>query len=82
MADLCRELARNSRGTEKPAANENVESMVIPTEFPSAIPISQTDAEVSGNLLREYEQKFAELPEQQKLAKLCSNGGLSKNIEK
>ena len=24
-ADLCRELARNSRGTVKPAANENLE---------------------------------------------------------
>ena len=33
-------------------------------------------------LLREYEQKFAELPEQQKLTKLCSNAGPSKNIDK
>ena len=33
VADLCRELARNSRGTGKPAANENLESMVIPTFF-------------------------------------------------
>ena len=32
-ADLCRELARNSRGTEKPAANDNLETMVFPTEF-------------------------------------------------
>ena len=32
--------------------------------------------------MREYEQKFAELPEQQKLTKLCSNAGFSKNIEK
>ena len=43
---------------------------------------SQTDAEVQGNLLREYEQKFAELPEQEKLTKLCSNAGFSKNIDK
>ena len=67
VADLCGELARDSRCTGKPAANENLESMVIPTEFPAANPISQTDAEVQGNLLREYEQKFAELPEQEKL---------------
>ena len=33
VADLCKELARNSRGTGKPAANENLESMVFPTEF-------------------------------------------------
>ena len=81
-ADLCKELARDSSGERKPAANDNVESMVIPTEFPTANPISQTDAEVQGNLLREYEQKFAELPEQGKLTKLCSNAGFSKTIDK
>ena len=43
---------------------------------------TQTDAEVQGNLLRQYEQKFAELVEQQKLTKLCSNAVFSKNIEK
>ena len=69
VADLCRELARDSRCAAKPAANENLESMVIPTEFPIANPISQTDAEVQRKLLSEYEQKFAELPEQQKLTK-------------
>ena len=52
--------------------------MVIPTEFPTAGPVAQTDAEVQGDLLREYEQKFAEFPEQEKL----TNAGFSKNIEK
>ena len=52
--------------------------MVIPTEFPTATPFSQTDAEVQRRLLREYQQKFAELPEQQKLSKLCSNAGIDK----
>ena len=33
-------------------------------------------------LLREYDHKFAELLEQGKLTKLCSNAGFSKNIEK
>ena len=37
--------------------------------------------DVQGNLLREYEQTFAELPEQQQLTKLCSNTGFLK-IEK
>ena len=32
--------------------------------------------------MHEYEQKFAELPEQQKLTKLCSNAGFSKNMGK
>ena len=60
----------------------DLESMGIPTEFPTADQILQTDAEVQGNLLREYEKKFAELPEQEKLTKLCSNAGFSRNIEK
>ena len=82
VADLCGEVARDSRGTGKPAANENLESMVIPTEFLTANLISQTDAEAQGNVLREYEQNFAELPEQQKLTKLSSDAGFSKNIER
>ena len=56
--------------------------MFFPTEFPTANPISQTDAEVQGNLLRGYEQKFAELVEQQDLTRLRSNAGFSKNIVK
>ena len=68
-ADLCGEVARDSRGAGKPAAGDNLESMVMPTECPLANLVSQTDAEVKGNLLRENEQKFAEPPEQQKLTK-------------
>ena len=79
---MCKELAGDSSGAGKPAANEILESMVIPTEFPTANTISQTDPEVQGNLLREYEQKFAALPEQEKLTKLCSNARFPKNIDK
>ena len=82
VPDLCGEWARDSSSAGKPAANGNLGSMVIPTEFPAANPISQTDADVQGSLLREYDQKFAELPEQQKLTKLCSNAGFSKIIGK
>ena len=36
-ADLCKELARDSPPSAgKPTANENLESMLIPTEFPAA----------------------------------------------
>ena len=79
---LCKELARDPSGAGKPAANNNLESMVIPTEFLTANLVSQTDAEVQRKLLHEYEQKFAELPAEQKLTKLCSNAGFSKNIDK
>ena len=82
VADLCKELARDSSGAGKPAANENLESIVIPTEFPAANPFSQTDAEVQRKMFREYEQKFAELLVQQKLTELCSNAGFSNNIDK
>ena len=75
VADLCGELRRDSVGTGKRVADENLESSVIPTKFLTANPISRTDVVVQGNLLHEYEQKFAELPEQQKLTKLCSNAG-------
>ena len=78
----CGEVASDSKGTEKPGATGNLESTVIPTEFPTANPIAQTDAEVQGNKSREYEQKFADLLEQEKLTKLCSNAPFSKNIEK
>ena len=45
VADLSKELARDSSSAGKPAAKENLESMVIPTELPIADPISHTDAE-------------------------------------
>ena len=32
--------------------------------------------------MRKYEQRFADLPEHAQLAKLCSNAGLAKTVEK
>ena len=75
VADLCKEFAT-------PAKNQNLESMVTPTESTTANPISQTDASVERNLLREYEQRLAELPEDQKLSKQCSDAGFLKSIGK
>ena len=37
VADMCGELARNSKGTGRPRPAGNLESMDIPTEFPTAI---------------------------------------------
>ena len=73
---MCRELAKHSPNTRKHAENENQESVVVPSEFPNANAISQTDMSVQGNLLRDYEQKFEELAEDQKLTKLCFDAGL------
>ena len=53
--------------------------MENPTELPFADP--HTDAELQGNLLQDYERKFEQLSEDQKLSKLCSDSGL-KIVEK
>ena len=70
------------KGTEKTVAPKNLETMVMPPEVSTTNQTSQTDAGVQGNLLREYEQKFADLPEHVQMTKLCSNAGLAKTVEK
>ena len=85
-ANMCGELAweisKCSKGTEKPVATDNLGTMVMPPEVSTTDQISPTDARVQGNLLREYEQKFANLLEHLQLTKLCSNAGLAKIVEK
>ena len=54
----------------------------MPPEVSTTNQTSQTDARVHGSLLREYEQKFADLPEPLQLTKLCSNAGLAKTVGK
>ena len=85
VADMCEELAweisKCSKGTEKPVALDNLETMVMPPELSTTDQISPTDGRVQ-NLLREYEQKFANLPEHLQLIKICSSAGLAKTVEK
>ena len=76
---MCKELSKDSEVAWKPAANEDMQTIEIPTELPTADP--HTNAELQGNLLQDYEQKFEQLPEDQKLSKLCSGAGL-KIVEK
>ena len=54
----------------------------MPLEVSTTDQISPTDARVQGNLLREFEQKFANLPDHLQLTELCSNAGLAKTVEK
>ena len=54
----------------------------MPPEVSTTDQISPTDARVQGNLLREYDQKFANILEQIQLTKLCSNAGLAKTVER
>ena len=46
-----------------------------------AVADPHSDAEPQGNLLQDSERKFEQLPEDQKLSKLCSDAGL-KIVEK
>ena len=76
---MCKELSKDSEVAGKLAANEDLESMEIPAELPNANP--HTNAELQGNLLQDSEHKCEQLPEDQKLSKLCSDAGL-KIVEK
>ena len=86
VADMCGELAweisKCSKGTGKPLAPDNLETMLMPPEVSTADQTSPTDARVHENLLREYEQKFANFPEHLQLTTLCSSAGLAKTVEK
>ena len=72
VADLCKELSKDSRASGTLDANEYFETMEIPTE--TAI-VDHTDGELQGNLLQNCERKFEQLSDDQKLSKLCSDAG-------
>ena len=86
VADLCGELAwemsKCSKGTKKPTAPDNLETKVMPPEVSTTGQTSPAFARVQGNLLRQCEQKFADIPEHFQLTKLCSNAGLAKTAAK
>ena len=79
VADLCRELSKDTTASGKLQAHDPLETMKMPIDPPTADP--RTDELRRGNLLQEYEQKFEQLSDNQKLSKLCSNGSL-KTIER
>ena len=54
----------------------------MPTELSTTNQTFPTDERVEGDLLRDYERKFANLPDYLKLTKLCFNAGLAKAVEK
>ena len=76
------EISKCSEGTGRPAAPNDSETMVMPTQLSTTNETPPTDERVQGDLLRDYEQKFANLPVHLKLAKLCSNTGLANTVEK
>ena len=71
ITDLCYELSEDYWASEKPDAPDHVEKMEIPTDL--SIAEHFTSAQQRGNLVQEYERKFEQLSEDQKLSKLCSD---------
>ena len=74
IADICNELSEDLRASEKPEAPDHLETMEIPSG--PSIEETQTNAQQRRNLVQEYERKFEQLSEDQKLSKLCSDAGL------
>ena len=65
IADLCHELSEDFRASGKPEAPDHVETMEIPAG--PSIAETQTNAQQRRNLVQEYERKFEQMSEDQKL---------------
>ena len=83
---MCDELAWRisgcSESTGKLVAQNNLETMVMPTELWTMNKTPRTNDKVQGNLLHGCERKFANLPDHPQLIKLCSNAGIAKTVAK
>ena len=74
IADLCDEVPKGVRGPGKPAEPDHLEKVEILTNL--SIAENSSNAQQRRNLVQEYERKFEQLSEDQKLSKLCSDAGL------
>ena len=68
---MCNELSEDLKAVEKPKAPDYLDKMEIPNG-----PSIQAIEQQQGNLFQKYEQRFEQLPGDQKLSKLCSEAGL------
>ena len=78
-ADLCNDAPRGFRVRRKLAGLDRLEKTEIPTDL--SVAENSSNAQQRRNLLQEYERKFEQVPEDQKLSKLCSDAGL-KHVER
>ena len=74
IADLCDEVPNGIGAPGKPAAPDHLEKLEILTDL--SIAENSTNAQQRRNLVQEYERKFEQLSEDQKLCQLCSDAGL------
>ena len=79
IADLCNESTKDLTTPGKPAATDHLEKMEVPTNL--SVAENSTNAQQRRNLVQEYERKFEQLSEDQKLSKLCSDTDM-KLVEK
>ena len=86
VADMCDELDLRisdcSKSSGRPVAEDKSEIMVVPTDLSTTTKPVQTNEPVQGDLPREYERKFANLPDDIKLIRLFSNAGFMKSVAK
>ena len=80
VADMCAELACRisgcSESTGKLVAQNNSETMAMPTELSAMAKPPLTNETVQGDLLRDYERKIANLPNNFEMIRLCYNVGM------
>ena len=60
--ELAWEISKCSEGTGRPVARNDSETRVMPTELSTTNQNPPTDERAQGDLLRDYEQMFANLP--------------------
>ena len=68
MTDLCKELAKYSESSVKLEAPDHLETMQIPAA-------ARTTEQQQGDVVPDYERRFEQLFDDQKLSKLCSDAG-------
>ena len=79
VADMCREVSKDTMASEKTEAHGPLETMEILAEPPTADP--RPDEKRRRNLLQDHGQQIEQLSDNQKLSKLCSDAGL-KTVER
>ena len=65
IADMCREVSKDTTASVKPEAHDHLETMEIPAETSTADP--RTDEQRQGHLLQDNERKFEQLSDDQML---------------
>ena len=84
VADMCDELVSwisdCLESTRSPVAEDKSVTMLsVPTELSTTTkPLLTNETVQQGDLLREYERKFANLPDDTQLIRLCSDAGFMK----